>query len=162
MPGNENSGRPRKPTSLKILTGTFQNVRANKHEPKPKIARPKAPKGLNSEIKKVFDELVEITFKMGVLSQSDGIALEMCARAICEYRIASDVLIKEGPDIEYKTKDGKTVLLRRSEVVWAESAFRRASSMLAKFGLSPSDRSRVDVVNPAGSESKWAEFKKYD
>ena len=153
------SGRPRKPTSLKILTGTFQKVRANNDEPKPKVARPKASKGLHPEVKKKFDELVDLTSKMGVLSEYDGIALEILAFSLVQYKIASEVLIKEGPDIEYKTKDGKTVVVRRSYLVWAENTFKQASSMLAKFGLSPSDRSRVDVIHPKSTESKWAEFK---
>lgn len=160
MPGNKNSGRPRKPTSLKILSGTFQNVRANPNEPKPKVARPKASKGLNPKVKKKYDELAEQTLKMGVLSEYDGNALEMCARSIVEYYQATDVLFKEGPDIEYQTKDGKQALLRSSNIAWAESAFKRASSMLAKFGLTPADRSRVDVIHPKGPESKWARFKK--
>ena len=46
----------------------------------------------------------EIIFKMGVVSDHDGIALEMLVRAIPEYRIASDVLINGGPDIEYRLK----------------------------------------------------------
>ena len=142
-----NSGRPRKPTSLKILSGTFQKVRANTNEPKPKVARPKASKGLHPEVKKKFDELVDLTSKMGVLSEYDGIALEILASSLVQYKIASEVLIKEG-------------VVRRSYLVWAENTFKQASSMLAKFGLSPSDRSRVNVINPTKTkESKWDKYK---
>lgn len=131
-----------------------------KNEPKPKVARPKASKGLHPEVKKKFDELVDLTSKMGVLSEYDGIALEILASSLVQYKIASEVLIKEGPDKEYVTKDGKPALLRTSHVVWAENAFKQASSMLAKFGLSPADRSRVGVINPTKTkENKWSRYK---
>jgi len=163
MPGTKgNSGRPRKPTHLKYIQGTLQKCRQNPKEPKPDIAMPKAPKGLNAEVKKVFNELAELTYKMGVLSEFDVVALEICSRAVVEYRIASDALLKEGPDIKYSTKDGKPVIVRTSNVVWAESSFKRASSMLAKFGLTPADRSRVELLNPNGIGNKYKEPSIYD
>jgi len=156
-----NSGRPRKPTSLKILSGTFQNVRANKHEPKPKVAIPKAPKGINRKVRAKFKELAEMAYRMGVLSEFDTDALLMCATALVEYYQATSVLLKEGPDMTFTSKDGTPQIMRRSELAWADGAYRRASSMLAKFGLTPADRSRVDVINPVRSKepSRWDKYK---
>jgi len=131
-----NSGRPRKPSYLKLVEGTTRKDRKNLKEPKPKINLVKAPKGLHKEVEEEFKKLALITYDMGIISEWDVIALEICAIAIVEYRHATKILVEKGSDIKHM-KDGQQVIMKRSEVTWAEGAFRRASSMLAKFGLSP-------------------------
>jgi len=156
-----NSGRPRKPTQLKILQGTYQKCRANPNEPKPKVAIPKAPSGINRKVRAKFKEIADMAYKMGILSEFDADAIHMCATALVEYYQATAVLLDRGPDIEFQDKDGNPQLMRRSELAWADGAYRRASSMLARFGLSPADRSRVDVINPVKPKgtSKWDKYK---
>lgn len=154
-----NSGRPRKPTQLKILQGTYQKCRANPNELKPKTGKPKASKGLNTRVRKKYDELGYILTKMGILSEFDGPAMEILAVSLVEYEIASDWLINNSSNLRDKDKDGKFLSVYKFYVAWADGAFKRASSMLAKFGLTPADRSRVDVINLAKTkENKWSEF----
>jgi len=143
-----NSGRPRKPTYIKLVTGTARKHRENKLEPKPEIKQLEPPEGLHKDVEKEFRKIAKITFNMGVSSEWDIIALEICALAVTAYKHAEMVLIEHGADIKYKTEDGQELITKRVEVSWAEGAFRRASSMLAKFGVSPADRSRVIVINP--------------
>jgi len=156
MPGTKgNSGRRKLPTYIKLTKGTARKHRENKDEPKPDISLPKTPDGMHKEVEKEFNILAKITYDMGILSEWHVPALEICAIAIVEFKKASAVLLDEGPDIESTNKDGKTVIVRRGHVAWAENSYRRLSSMLAKFGLSPSDMSNVNIIHPKKTKSKW-------
>jgi len=103
-----------------------------------------------------------MAYRMGILSEFDAEAIHMCAVALVEYYQATSVLLDKGPDTEYKDKDGTIIIARRSELAWADSAFKRASSMLAKFGFSPSDRSRVNMLYKPYKHkepSRWDKYK---
>lgn len=163
--------RPRTPTHLKVVTGTAQACRLNPSEPKPKRARLAAPAGLSKRAKSVWAKAAKLLDEMGVLTVSDGLALEGLCEAIADEQEARASLSRpvtiELPDEEPR-EDGTTeritrqvevaaagsqtyvtigksgpMLRMRPEVAAIADANRRVAMWLAKFGLTPADRSRV-------------------
>jgi P27 family predicted phage terminase small subunit len=90
---------------------------------------------------------------MGVLTVSDGPALTALACVWAEWRQARAVLDLEEPFFE--TAGG---LRKHPATAIAADAWRRASSMLAEFGLTPSSRSRLAIAD-ADSPDQFANFR---
>lgn len=152
------SGRPRKPTQLKVIQGTFKKSRENLNEPNPPAGIPEPRKELSKRTREEYYRLAEDLNKMGVLTEVDGIALELCADALAEYWTATEVIDKLGACIECVNKNGGTYMVKRPEVTQAADAWRRAMVMLQQFGLTPSSRGKVSVNKETSKKSKWQEL----
>ncbi|GCE89674.1 putative phage terminase small subunit [Komagataeibacter diospyri] len=160
--------RPRKPTHLKVVTGTAQACRANPKEPKPKRARPMAPTGLSKRAKAVWTKAARLLDGMGVLTTADGLALEGLCEAVADElearaslarpivtQVQDGVADDETPimrEIEVAAAGAQTyvtigksgpMVRMRPEVAAIADANRRVAMWLAKFGLTPADRSKV-------------------
>jgi P27 family predicted phage terminase small subunit len=170
--------RPRKPTMLKVVGGTAQKCRTNRREPKPQRGVPTAPKHLSERARKAWTKLAAMTDKMGILTKSDPIALEMLCCSYCDWQEAreslaqpliitvkedgedKEVRLAEGGDRYYYTH-GKGGAMRRirPEVSDIAEAERRLAMWLSKFGLTPADRSRVSSVQaPQNDGNPFAGF----
>lgn len=113
-------GRPRKPTHLHEVTGSYVKNpgRRNNGEPVPREGIGTAPERLSTDFSEAWDELVANACP-GVLGNSDRLWIEITARLLCEYR--------EAPESMTGVRIG--LLL----------------SGLSKLGMSPSDRTRLQV-----------------
>ncbi|NPD67287.1 P27 family phage terminase small subunit [Lichenicola cladoniae] len=158
-------GRPRKPTHLKVVGGTAQPCRTNKAEPKLKAARLAAPAHLSRRAKLAWAKASRLLHDMGVLTVADGVALEGLCEAIADQRDARsslseavsyvhqehgaprEVQIAAAGSLTYITVGNSGPMIRmRPEVAAIADADRRVSMWLAKFGLTPADRSRVGAA----------------
>ena len=171
------AGRPRKPTHLKVVAGTAQASRINHREPKPAAGTPSAPSHLSSGARKAWAQLSAILNDMGVLTLGDPVALEMLCNAYADLLQARASLAKplvipwDGVDPEtrdivaafagerYYWTYGKGGPMRRSrpEIADIADAERRVAMWLAKFGLTPADRSRVSAA-PTVDKNPFAEL----
>lgn len=155
------AGRPRKPTTLKLVTGTEKPCRANPAEPQP----PPAPTGmapprhLSPRAVDAWHRLAPMLDAMGVLTVADELALERLCECYAELEearasLARPVLAsgKDGEPVEiaaagqvtYVTHSANGSMVRaRPEVAAIAEADRRLKGYLAEFGLTPSTRSRV-------------------
>jgi hypothetical protein len=119
-------GVHRKPTIVHELSGAFKKNpdrgRARANEPQPKAGIGPAPGHLSEVEQRCWDEIVGIA-PNGVLYDSDRISLEITAVLLAKFR-------------EERT-DMKAALIARLE------------GLLARFGLSPADRSKVMVPDSA-------------
>lgn len=130
----------------------------NKTAPKPKRERPSPPSHLSDRGKAGWAQAALITDRMGVLTEADGLAMEALAEAIADIRAARASLAKplmlevNGEMCEvaaagerYYWSFGKAGPMRRSrpEIADISDADRRAAMWMAKFGMTPADRSRV-------------------
>lgn len=163
---------PRKPTHLKVVSGTARPDRANPNEPTPPRERPSPPSHLSDRGKAAWAEAAVIVDGMGVLTAADPVALEALAEALADLRAARASLARplvltietdDGP-IEremaaagerYYWTMGKGGPMRRQrpELVDIADADRRLAAWIGRFGMSPADRSRVSAapseeVNP--------------
>jgi P27 family predicted phage terminase small subunit len=160
--------RPRKPTHLKLVTGTAQPCRTNKNEPAPRRERPSCPSHLGDQARVAWGALSVVIDRLGVLTEADGLALEGLCSAYVDmlearqslglplvYRYTDDVgdiverVMAEGGERYYWTV-GKGGAMRRTrpEVADIADADRRICAWLTKFGLTPADRSRVSAALP--------------
>ena len=145
---NGKGGRPRKPTNLKVLSGTSRKDRTNPNEPQTKpVAQMKAPAYLNPTAKKAFTELVKLVGAdgMNVLAEADRTALGMLCDQYSIYRTARKEVKSLGLTFESIGRNGIQIKAR-PEVGIMNNAWDRVAKMLVEFGCTPSARSRVDEV----------------
>jgi P27 family predicted phage terminase small subunit len=80
---------------------------------------------------------------MGVLTEADGPALAALAETADDLVVARRALAAHGGSLTYATETGVRVW---PEVRIVAEANKRLASWLARFGMTPSDRSKVSVV----------------
>ena len=160
------AGRPPKPTHLKLVTGTAQKCRTNKREPKPERSIPSPPAHLTDKAKTTWGAVSVLLDKMGVLTEADGLAMvglceayadllaarESLSRPLTMESEGGSMIFAEGGERYYWTM-GKGGPMRRArpEVADIADADRRFAAWLAKFGLTPADRTRVAGQLPGDS-----------
>lgn len=128
--------RPRKPTNVLELKGAFKKhperaaERANEPEPTGEIGDP--PKHLTGLALECWTEIVGLAHA-GTLCAADRLVVEHGARALAALRSSDDY--------------ADTKLMIRLETV------------LGKLGLTPADRSKVQVLKPKENANPFAKFK---
>lgn len=152
------TGRPPKPTRLKVLEGTVRKDRANPNEPKPPAAprRATAPPWLGKGARVWWNRIRPLLVQMQVMTGADPVALGLLCDALAEYMTARAVLQRKGTTYETNGPAGR-LIRRRPEWDIARDAWRRAKTMLTEFGLTPAARSKVAAgdVGPADPLEGW-------
>ncbi|ABE44885.1 hypothetical protein Bpro_2971 [Polaromonas sp. JS666] len=124
--------RPRKPTSVLELTGSFkahpERAAARKSEPVPSGEIGDAPSYFDDESRKCWTEIVGMCH-VGTLCAADRLIVEHGARVLAALR-ASPVYA-----------DAKLMI--------------RLEATLGKLGLTPADRSKVQVIKPKGNTNPF-------
>ena len=83
--------RPRKPTALKLVTGTDRADRANGNEPEPQLLNDLTPPShLSERSAAVWREVAPMLRRIQVLTEADVISLEMLCDAVADYRLARE------------------------------------------------------------------------
>ncbi len=120
-------GRPRTPTAVKELKGSFKAhpERRPDDEPIPERGIGPAPDHFAPALSDIWDEIVSISYT-GVLGEADRIALEIMSNLLYRFRWGGD-------------GEGDTV----TGLNGAELA--RLTGLLSQFGMTPSDRSKISV-----------------
>lgn len=127
--------RPRKPSNVLALHGAFKKdparARAREAEPVPVVELGPAPETFNALEKSAYDELVRKSHP-GVMCDSDSVVVQMGA-----------VLLAK---------------LRADTQAFTAAEFGRLQSVLASLGMTPADRSRVQVRKDAPKADPLDEF----
>jgi P27 family predicted phage terminase small subunit len=169
-------GRPKKPTHLKVVSGTYRPHREQDDEPQLAPDYPPPPDHLNDGAKAAWHQAASIAYGMGVLTGADTAALEALAGALGDLRAARAALerpltlsgepgddgqptqsvLAEGGERYYWTF-GKSGPMRRArpELADISDADRRIASWVGRFGMTPADRGRVSAA-PAEEENAFA------
>lgn len=148
-------GRPKKPTTLKVLEGNPGKRPLPKNEPKPTpvVDVPNPPAWLNTYGKKAWKRLAPELERLGLLTVVD---LEAFTAACQSYGIwvecekffkKKDPMTSKpyGRTYEYTNKAGETNEIARPEVKIGQKALEHFRSFMTEFGLSPSSRAGIDV-----------------
>lgn len=152
MPG---PGRPRKPTHLKVLQGTYRPDRAPKNEPMPDPETPSCPSWLHPEAKREWRRLVPHLEKLGLLTRVDRAALAAYCQLYARWWEAEREIRVHGM-VQY-TETGYAT--QRPEVGIANQALKQLKVYLAEFGLSPAARTRIDAPTaPPEKRNAFAEL----
>jgi P27 family predicted phage terminase small subunit len=133
-----------KPSALKLVAGNPGKRALNRAEPDPDYLDDlTAPAHLPPHIAAVWDELAPKLRKSRLLTTVDTIALELTCTAVANHRLAIDQA-----GTKMITHNEETGSLSLSPWMILQSmTFKQAMGALAKFGMSPADRSRV-ISNP--------------
>src|SRR5262249_51386707 len=133
-------GRKPKPSTMKLLQGTFRNDRANPDEPKPEIPEIlNAPDCLDAYGREAWEKLVPQLPKLRLFTSLDLLFVAMICADYSVFRRATDGT-KE--NLTHKTEaNGRCAL---PEIAIARAAFDRVRQGLEPFGATgPGSRSRL-------------------
>ena len=143
------TGRPKKPTSLKVLHGDRKD-RINDREPKPASLEVAPPEWLSDEAVEVWHRLAADLERTGVLTAWDVEAYALWCDAVVRRRHAVLELRKTGEVVELPVfnKNGEQTGYRLAKSPWtlvlneADAQFQKYA---ARFGLTPSDRADLSI-----------------
>ena len=112
--------RPRKPTNVLEASGAFKKNPNRARPSEPKVEEPigKPPMYMAGPAKKIWKEILKLA-PNGVMTRADSVALELCANLLSEYR--------------------------NDPAEFSAQKLARMESLLGKFGMNPSDRSKLSI-----------------
>jgi P27 family predicted phage terminase small subunit len=142
-------GRRPLPSKLKQLRGNPGN-RRNNNEPEPAIERPTCPSELTKLAKKEWRRIVPILEELGIVARIDRAALAAYCQSYgrwieAEQKIAESSLV-------IRTKSGNVIENPYYSVAKRERELMH--KFLVEFGMTPSARSRLNVVIKT-KPSRW-------
>ena len=135
-----------KPTSLKLLQGNPGKRALPTNEPTPRPISPDKPDfGENEPASAYWDQLSPVLDAMGCHTEADGhalwlLCLELSTVALCEQHLWGV------ESIVYKTTNGS-----EAPTAWLKQrreASKAAESLMARLGLTPADRSKIEGKKP--------------
>ncbi len=149
------TGRKRKPTALKLITGNPGNRALNEAEPEPvKVYEPDPPQGFSAVENAKWEQLCKQLVDCKVLTELDLDALELYVRNWCTMQDALADLAARGK------------LLRGPaggpmwNPSWAEykHCIRIIRSLQAEFGMTPASRSGIVASGGDDGKDRWSDF----
>lgn len=148
------SGPAPTPTNILKLRGSWRGE-LNRNEPRPKAARPKCPKWIDSYAKQAWRQLVPQLESLGVLTLLDKHALVVLCQTWARWKKAEEFIQQHGETYPVRDDKGDVRYMKRfPEVATAEACARTLNRYFAEFGLTPSARSRITVTEPSSSDPK--------
>lgn len=140
------AGRPKTPTVLKELRGTYRKDRANLNEPKPPVLTevPDAPFWVDDcpQTKSLFDQVTRYVMNMKVATQVDGLALSLLADQLSIYIDLRSQIRKEG--ITVVDSSGKTKA--HAALGQLNNTLTQIHKFLREYGLTAASRSNVSAA----------------
>jgi P27 family predicted phage terminase small subunit len=140
--------RQRTPEALRALHG-YPDKRPPRSEPK-FTGVPKPPAHLTARAKRLWTELMREFGDIGLITGPDRYTFAVYVQATARAMEAEEILSKEGQMIDEPivTRSGNISGTRRKSHPMVQAALKwhaLAMQSAAKFGLNPSDRSRVNL-----------------
>jgi P27 family predicted phage terminase small subunit len=149
------AGRKPTPTAIRELRGNPGKRALPANEPVAEPSMPLYPSYFTDDQRDAWNDLAERLFGMKVLTEGDAMALELLVVAYTEWRYAVATVEEEGSTYCTTTESGDRMYRARPEVAIASDAWRRISSMLREFGLTPSARTKVSVADGAQPQNAF-------
>jgi P27 family predicted phage terminase small subunit len=132
-------GRPPKPTALKKLQGNPGRRPLPKNEPQPELGIPTRPEWLLTEAKREWNRVVPELARLGLLAKVDRALIAAYCQCWARYVEAQQDIAEHGST--FTTDRGYEG--PRPSVAIAKQALEKMTVLSAKFGFTPSDRSRL-------------------
>lgn len=146
---SSNAGRPRKPTKLKKLTGTYQPSRNLPNEMTgPEMTSYDAPEGLSNHARKEWERIIPLMRQTGVLSSLDTSALFALCNEWGKYKEAEEKCASMGRVVKSPTTGFP--MINPYETISGQS-YKRYKEMAVQFGLTPASRTKI-ASNPPANE----------
>jgi P27 family predicted phage terminase small subunit len=141
-----------KPTAIKRLEGNPGKRKLNEAEPTPKERVPECPDHLDKVARLEWDRLTSILVAMKVLTEADYIALANRCQTYSTLMNAQKQMNKTG--ILYKSKSGYIQQSPLLSIIHTQTTI--VNNLLPEFGLTPSSRMRVAIVEPPKPPNRFA------
>jgi P27 family predicted phage terminase small subunit len=142
------TGRPPKPTAVKIAEGNPGHRPLNKREPKPEVGAPPCPKDLIGPARKEWDRVVRLLKPTGVLARTDLAVLEMYCDSYATWKKTRAYIERLGPLV--KTKQGN--IIPNPAIGIANTQKKLVLRFASELGLTPSSRARL--TTPGGGDDE--------
>lgn len=136
---------PKAPSQLCLVRENPSKRPLNRNEPKPEKWVPPTPKHFSKQEKYWFERIAEDLNASEILTNIDGMALELLVGAYVEWRQHRDVIKKEGHSYRTESKDGNVMIRPHPQVAMMADAWKRICRMQSEFGMTPASRSKVNV-----------------
>lgn len=134
------TGRPAKPTVLKVLEGTARpNAKAK--EPQPLPITPSRPSFLSDEAVAEWDRVVPALERLGLLTEVDGANLAAYCESWAVF-VAAAIDIRER-GVLIPGQRGRGELVRNPSVQTMRDAASSMRAFATEFGLTPQARARM-------------------
>ncbi len=135
------TGRPPKPTRMRLLEGNPGKRKISTAEPKPKVAKPKCPEQLDDEAKREWKRVIRELEAAKLISVLDRAALAAYCQAWSRWIEAEAKLKQHG--VVVKSPNGWPI--QSPYLAIANRAMAQMTTFLCEFGLSPAARTRIQV-----------------
>lgn len=151
-----------KPTALRVLEGNPSHRPLPPNEPKPLVLTEfSAPEWLTETGQRAYLAIAPELAKAGLLTRIDVMALGMLCDAMADYLDAAAVLKAEGRTYEHENTRGSIVLKDRPEVRQKAEAWGRVLELMLRFGMTPGDRTRIQVSLDTDDDDPFEQFDGY-
>lgn len=154
------TGPKPKPTTLKVLEGNPGKRKLNKNEPKPKAPDSLTPPDeLDTEGKRAWERLAKQLDGAGLFTAVDRDALILYCESWSKWIRATKRVRRDG--MVYKTSTGN---LRINPILQvADEASKMMQKLMAGFGMTPADRTRITVAaKPEDDEFTQHQKKRFE
>lgn len=138
-----------KPTAMVVLEGNPGKRPLNRAEPKPRPKAPACPDHLDEQAKLEWKRLVPIIQYMKLLTEADYIALSSLCQAYSRMVRAEKELSEAG--LLYTTRSGYVQQSPLLSII--NSSVETITKLCREFGLTPSSRSRIQVMSSEHEKS---------
>ena len=143
-------GRKPKPTTLKVIQGTFRKDRANQDEPKPKVGIPSPPDFLNADALQEWGRMSEKLYQLGMLAEIDrGIFAAYC-QAFGRWAEVERMVKEKG----FLIKTAKGNIIQSPLVGIANKAMKEMRDNAAIMGIPATMRTRVHPIQIPDESSR--------
>ena len=150
MGGKGSGGKNRKPTAQKKAEGNRGKRKLNQREPVVLPGEPPMPPFLSKAARKVWPEVCASLSEVGVLFKTDSIAVGALCSSLVLFSQADAAIARFGSVCATLDEVTGVAVLRTNPAVRVRSdALRHLRSSIQSFGLDPSSRSGLQLVEPA-------------
>lgn len=140
----------KKPTAVHERDGTSRPDRQNHEEPRPEPGIPLMPAYFRDEEKKAWERAIAMILPLGVLTASDGLALETLAIRMVESETLY-VQIRDQRTIEVLSTQKEAVPRAHPLYNQWNASMSALKDAWQAFGMDPISRTRVHTVKPKSS-----------
>ncbi len=134
-------GPPKKPTSLKLVEGTYREDRVAKHEPKPRVAIPKPPRHLSGIALEEWHRIVQELADNGLMTNLDRAALTLYCDMWAGYVKAEENVKKNG----MTTQTAANNMIENPYFSIMKRCAELMHKFLVEFGMTPASRTRISA-----------------
>jgi len=155
-----------RPTKMKILyDGEKHKRRINLKEPQPEKGIPVCPRWLPKESKLIWKREAQALYKAGIITRVDGpVFVTYCLLRVLQKKAWME--LSDSKD-DFKltrdafTKSGKINEVARPQITIFNNCTTQLLSILARMGMTPSDRSKIILQDSDHPDPKEDEFEKF-